>query len=134
MRHHQTEREATKARQAGFGLAEVVIVVAVLGVLTAIVVPAMASVSDNANAKRCQRIAQEFASLSNFAVASGSEELIASTSVAEALDQLVKGVSGTGVFADTIYRLPNVTLADQNEAAHHLELRDSVLIYNPKEP
>ena len=125
--------QQSKARVSGFGLVELLTVIAVLGIMTSILVPAMAGVSESANTRRCQRIAQEFATLYTSSIAAGCTDLDNPTSVSEVLEKLTAGVNGTGIFVDTQFRLPNVDLADQNEAAHHLSIQDGMLIYNPEE-
>jgi prepilin-type N-terminal cleavage/methylation domain-containing protein len=124
----------SKGRVSGFGLVELLTVIAVLGIMTSILVPAMAGVSESANTKRCQRIAQEFAALYMSSIAAGCTDLDNPASVSEVLEKLIAGVKGSGVFADTQFRLPNVALADQNESAHHLSIEGGLLIYSPQEP
>lgn len=123
-----------KGGRCGFGLVEVITVVAILGIMTSILVPAMAGVTESANNRRCQRIAQEFAYLFSSSLVAGCPDLRDPSSVSEVLEKLVVGVRGRGVFADTVFRLPNVRLADQNGAADYLAIENQVLVYSPRDP
>ena len=123
-----------KARDRGFGLVEVIVAVCVLGVMTAIAVPAISKVADDGKERRSMRVAQEFSMIANNAMAAGSSAVADASSVAEALELLVSGVEGGGIFAGTQFQLPNVSVADQNAAAHHLILDDGILVYHPRAP
>jgi len=137
MRSQAKQRAFSLDRQnranRGFGLVEMITVLAIIGIMASILVPAMAGISESAKTHRCQRIAQEFAILFASSQAAGTVDFEDPSSVSEVLDQLVVGVRGSGVFFDTVFRLPNVKMADQNEAAHHLAIHEGVLIYNPRE-
>ncbi len=121
-------------RCAGFGLTELLTVIAVIGVIAALAIPALAGISDSANNRRCARIAQEYANLAAGANAAGCEALAAATSVAEALEMLTAGVAGSGIFADLEFKLDDICEGDRNRAAHHLELVNGQLLYEPDEP
>ena len=121
-----------RRRQKGFGLVETVAAVCVLGIMTAIGVPAISKITDGSKDRKHQRVAQEFSMVANNAMAAGCREVAGAGSVAEALELLVSGVSGEGVFSGTSFQLPNVSVADQNAAARHLLLEDGILIYRPR--
>lgn len=131
----KTNIDKATSRRRGFGLVELMTAIAVLAVITAIAVPAFSGASESAELRRCQRIAQEYATLAGNANAAGSLELLDCASVAQALEKLSNGVYGSGVFEGTMFRLPNVSLHDMTEAAHHLTLMTGgSLAYSPVEP
>ena len=125
-----SKRAATGKR--GFGLVELITVIAVIGVLGAIAIPAMAGLSEEADIRRCQRIAQEYSLQINNAIAAGNEELMNATTVAEAIELISKGVKGTEVFEDAVFKLPGVSLADRTGAAYHLSLVNGAIIFDPR--
>mgnify|MGYP001827804516 CR=1 FL=1 len=120
-----------RVRSGGFGLVELITAIAVLGVLASILFPFYNNVQDGAQERKCKRIAQEFAAISTSASAAGSYDLADAGSVAEAMELLVNGVSGSGLFGETQFRVSQVRHTDQSMAAHYLTLRDGVLIYDP---
>ena len=133
MKFSPSKLGSPKAGTRGFGLVEVIVAVCVLGVMTAIAVPAISKVTDSGKERRNMRVAQEFAMIANNAMAAGSTAVSEASSVAEALELLVNGVEGEGIFEGTEFRLPNVSIAEQNAAAHHLILDGGILVYQPRE-
>lgn len=129
---NQTQNSCRRNGRSGFGLTELITVIAILGILAAIVLPTMGSMADSANERRCQRIAQEFSLLANNAIAAGNEELAAVSNVAQAIQLISDGVYGSEVFADTLFRLPNIAMADRTEAAHHLSIQNGRIVFDPK--
>ena len=117
----------------GFGLVEAITTIAVLGILAAILIPAFSGVTEKANNRRYQRMAQEFSMLASNAMAAGNTEISEASTVAEVLELLVTGVHGSGVFEETEFRIPNVSMADQTGAARHLVVEHGMLIYKPIE-
>ena len=118
----------------GFGLVELMVAVSVILIIAAIAVPALAGYSDEATTRRCQRIAQDYAMLANSAIAAGNESIGQAGSVAGVLELISQGVKGSGIFSDTEFRLPSVSISDQNNAAHHLKYKDGTLYFDPAEP
>ena len=115
----------------GFSLVEMLVVIAVIGIIAAIAVPFAANATSEASAVRHQRNAQSLAVLANQVVASGDLTIPAAGSVEEVVDLLLAGVSGTGVFEGTVFQLHNLTGEDKARAIELLSWDGGILEYHP---
>jgi prepilin-type N-terminal cleavage/methylation domain-containing protein len=121
-----------KAAKAGFSLVEMLVVIAIIGIIAAIAIPNIGSINAAANEAAIQRNAQNAASVWNSAVAAGA--LTSATppdtsTVASILSALETGVAGTGPFATNTFATG--TLEDKLSIEDKLELAgDKTLIYN----
>lgn len=123
--------KSLRTKRRGFGLVETLTAVAILGILTAISAPILAKTTDQMDEKRSLRIAQEYAQLAANASAAGATEIAEAETVDQALQALGVGITGSGVFEETQFRLPNVGDAEKAGASLHLEMRGGMLIYHP---
>jgi prepilin-type N-terminal cleavage/methylation domain-containing protein len=120
--------------KAGFSLVEMLVVIAVIGIIAAIAVPTIGNITSQANSSKAKRNAQSLASVCASAVAAGAT--FESTSVADIVDDLVdSGVFGSADsgFDTTLFKVPNVSEIEKTNAAQHLsyDTYAKMIIYAP---
>jgi prepilin-type N-terminal cleavage/methylation domain-containing protein len=127
--NHQIFRKVGSKR--GFSLAEMLVVIAVIGIVAAIAVPFVANATNEASATRYQRNAQSLAALANQAVAAGDLTIPAAESLEEVVDLLLAGVSGGNVFESTVFQLHSLNPEEKAGAMRLLSWEGGVLQYHP---
>jgi len=105
--------------KAGFSLVEMLVVIAVIGIIAAIAVPTIGSITAQANTNKAKRNAQNLASVYSSCVAAGGT--FTSTSAAGLVGELVTGKTGADSFADTNFQVPNMSAAEQTLAIGYLQ-------------
>ena len=123
------QSNATAPHSKGFSLVEMIVVIAILGIISALAVPVLASVTGQAGEASHQRNAHSLASMANNAVAAGNVEIPAATSVDEVVDLLIAGARGTGIFEGTLFEVHNLSAADRVAAVALLSWDGGVLQY-----
>ena len=115
--------------KAGFSLVEMLVVIAVIGIIAAIAVPTIGNITKQANISKAKRNAQNLASVYSSAVAAGAS--FASSDEDGIVGELVTGVYGgaEGGFDSTLFRVPNMSTDEQTDAKGYLEYADGQLQY-----
>ena len=113
---------AIKTVQKGFSLVEMLVVIAVIGIIAAIAVPNIGRINDSAKEATARRNAQNIASVFASAQAAGLNFAAASTEPAAIAAAVVTGASVTdpGPFENTWFGVPGLTVADQTAALTYL--------------
>ena len=111
-----------KSLKAGFSLVEMLVVIAVIGIIAAIAVPNIGRINDSAKEATARRNAQNIASVFASAQAAGLNFATASTAPKDIASAVVTGAKVTekGPFEDTWFGVPGLTTADQTAALTYL--------------
>ncbi len=121
----------SKALKAGFSLVEMLVVIAVIGIIAAIAVPNIGRINDSAKEATNRRNAQNLASVYASANAAGhtfagaDEEAI----VAAIVGGYTISVDDQGPFAGTFFGVPGLSDNDQKAALDYLKIEGGQLIY-----
>ena len=122
--------------KAGFSLVEMLVVIAVIGIIAAIAVPTIGNITDQANNSKAKRNAQNLASVCASAVAAGAD-LGSSSSVNAIVNQIVSpGLTGSkdSGFDSTVFKVPNLTNEEKMAASQHLsyDAQAKMIVYSPR--
>lgn len=124
-----------KTSRAGFSLVEMLVVIAVIGIIAAIAVPNIGRINESAKEATARRNAQNIASVFASAQAAGLRFGVDSTDPAKITALIVDGakVDELGPFKDTWFGVPGLTSDDQTAALKYLtfdDKRSNQLVYN----
>ena len=106
--------------KAGFSLVEMLVVIAVIGIIAAIAVPTIGSITAQANENKAKRNAQNLASVYSSAIAAGSTAFTGDTDAGVIVGKVVTGVNGADSFATTNFQVPNMSAAEITNALDYL--------------
>ena len=108
------------SRKAGFSLVEMLVVIAIIGIIAAIAIPNIGSLNDSARDAAAKRNAQTVASVLNAAVAAGAD--LGSPADGQALIDLAEtGVSPTdGAFQGKTFTSGPIDDDEETKAAAYL--------------
>jgi prepilin-type N-terminal cleavage/methylation domain-containing protein len=116
-----------KVKAAGFSLVELLVVIAVIGIMAAIAIPMISNINENATIAKDKRNAQNIASVFGAARAAGAA--VDTADVTAAVGDLKTGVPGTGTFLNTTFKV-NIGTDEQGPAEDYLVMTtDGTLEY-----
>lgn len=121
-------RFSTSRIQGGFSLFEMLLVVALIGIMTAIVVPTMTSHSQY-EAARNRRNAQEMTAICASAQVAGLNFVIPGDLEATVRNILTGGTPADGIFKGQQFRASGIKEADAMKALGYLQLQGGNLLY-----
>ncbi len=121
-----------KARNGAFSLVEMLVVIAVIGILAAVAVPNIGRINDAANESKNRRNAQQLSSVCNAAQAAG-HDFVSGTDVSATVAAIVTGSTITDTsspFFNTFFGVPNLSADEQDKSETYLSIANGMLIYN----
>lgn len=118
-----------KGASPGFSLMELLIVVAIIGIMVNLVIFSWSGNNAEVNAIKDRRNAQTIASLAATASVAGADFVVAGD-IPATVDNLVDGVAPTsGIFKGREFKLPPMPAAELTKAYTHLGWSGAELIY-----
>ena len=117
----------SRTRLWAFSLVELLIAVAVIGILAAIALPIVFNDRDSVRAIMLKRDAQAIATLASSARAVGNTTISSSATVAEAIQKLIIGVHGEGSLRGVEMKLSQLSSEEIADATPLLELSNGTL-------
>lgn len=123
-------------KNSAFSLVEMLVVIAVIGILAAIAVPNIGKINGAAEASKNRRNAQQLASVCNAAQAAGHDFITSpDDTAAEVAARIVIGATisdSTSPFKDSYFGVPNLSGDELDRAVDYLTVSTdgSTLIYN----
>lgn len=112
------------SRKAGFSLVEMLVVIAIIGIIAAIAIPNIGTLNDNARDAAAKRNAQTVASVLNAAIAAGVDTTGWASS--NLLEKAQTGVSPTdGAFQSKTFTSGPIDDDEETKAASYLSWDDT---------
>lgn len=121
----------TTPQSRAFSLVEMLVVIAVIGIVSAIAVPQISSFNEAATEARAQRNAQNLSAVAAQGSAAGIT-FVGVNAKNQAMANIIAGASPPmGAFAGKYFGVPNMQFQEAQEASEYLDVRNERLIYVP---
>lgn len=127
----------SKGRVQGFSLVELLVVIAVIGILAGVAIPALSNINETSRKVKAQKQAQNIASVFASGRVAGAPGFSAATSVETAMDAVGIGSNGGGAMSSIFFGLPGVSAtmdagkSEEEQAKHYLSFAGGNLSYEP---
>lgn len=117
-------------RQSGFSLVELLMTIAIIGVMGSIAVAALGNQTDSVTKSRDQRNAQEMAAICTAAHAAGLD-FVAGNQLDAAVRKIIQGAAPVnGPFKNHVFKLNLIGEAEIAGAMQYLRIQNGELLYN----
>lgn len=116
-----------KLRQSGFSLVEMLVAIAVIGVLAGVVIINCFRDVGDYQAMVTRRNAQTIATLASMAQVAGDQSIAGCADVDGAVQKLIDGVSGQGPLQNTTFQISKMNLSEINNATKQLHFANGTL-------
>ena len=121
------------SRSRAFSLVEMLVVIAVIGIVSAIGIPLVHNALGRSDEAAAQRNAQIVAAMAGQALHAGNTTLIDAPTKKAAVELLASGVSGTGNFSNIQFRFV-LSPGEQERVSRFLRRVDGLLVVNLTAP
>ena len=130
-RMNATNSKITRRHSKGFSLAELLIAIAIIGIIAMLAVPVLAGAVSRSDGARDHRHAQSLSAMAGNAVAAGDLSIPAASSASEVVDLLIAGVKGSGVFEASLFQVHGLDSEEVAGALLLLQFEGGILNYKP---
>ena len=118
-------------KKGAFSLVEMLVVIAVIGILAAIAVPNIGKINGAAEESKNRRNAQQLSSVCNAAQAAGHD--FVGADLATTVTAIIAGATindSTSPFNGSYFGVPNLTGQEITDAEQYLKISDGMLVYS----
>lgn len=117
-------------RRTGFSLVEMLIVIAVVGIMSAVAIAQLGSQRKIFQDTRNRRNAQELVSMCQYAKAAGIVFAVTNDPVQTARNTAAGATAAQGIFAGKTFKLPGLSDGEVVEASYYLDVNGEEVTYN----
>ncbi len=118
---------AIAQRYRGFSLVELITAIAILGVLAALVIPAIVPDFEGSKKVKSQKNARTIIELATSLRSAGVSEVDATGTPEAAVRKLISGVQGRGILHNAFFKLPEMSDAEIVNSLEFIEMRNGQL-------
>ena len=134
LKQHMKNTTLVSNKKGAFSLVEMLVVIAVIGILAAIAVPNIGKINGAAEESKNRRNAQQLSSVCNAAQAAG-HDFVTPGNVVKTVDDIIEGATindSTSPFNGSYFGVPNLTSQEVIDARQYLKLSEdgSMLVYS----
>lgn len=123
----KTHSFKSAGRHGGFSLVELLATVAVLGILAALIIPAIMPDLAGARAVKAQRNARTIVEMAGNLRVAGVRDVDNTETVKDAVRKMMDGLYGRGVFQNTYFKISEMSDAEIDQSLTYIEKRGGLI-------